>query len=112
MPRAEGRDHVGVGGPAGSHHLVGHRVQVEGVEAGGGESREDLRLPAGDAPGEPDAQGRGHQRTRPAQAAADAAFTVFFMSRAMVRGPTPPGTGVIAEATSRTATKSTSPTRA
>jgi len=40
----------------------------------------------------------------------EAAFTVFVRSIAMVIGPTPPGTGEIAEAFSFTASKSTSPT--
>ena len=34
---------------------------------------------------------------------------VFFMSMAMVMGPTPPGTGVIQEATGSAEAKSTSP---
>ena len=38
------------------------------------------------------------------------AFTVLLMSMAMVMGPTPPGTGVMAEHLSLTASKSTSPT--
>src|SRR5438045_5359404 len=38
-----------------------------------------------------------------------AARTVFDMSIAIVIGPTPPGTGVIFDATSRTDSKSTSP---
>src|SRR5256885_2837705 len=47
-----------------------------------------------------------------AQAQRDlAADTVLSSSIAMVIGPTPPGTGVIAPATSRAASKSTSPTR-
>ena len=40
-----------------------------------------------------------------------AARTVFSSNIAMVNGPTPPGTGVMAEATWLTASKSTSPTR-
>jgi hypothetical protein len=40
-----------------------------------------------------------------------AACTVFFISIAMVNGPTPPGTGVIAEATAATLEKLTSPVR-
>ena len=46
-----------------------------------------------------------------ASSARRAAFTVFDSSIARVIGPTPPGTGVMAPATSRTASKSTSPTR-
>ena len=37
-------------------------------------------------------------------------MTVFFISMILVIGPTPPGTGVMAEAFSATASKSTSPT--
>ena len=40
-----------------------------------------------------------------------ASVVVLLSSIAIVIGPTPPGTGVIAEATSFTASKSTSPTR-
>src|SRR5512139_2872399 len=36
-------------------------------------------------------------------------MTVFFISMVMVMGPTPPGTGVMQEATSLTVSKSTSP---
>src|SRR2546423_1148065 len=43
------------------------------------------------------------------RAAISAARTVFSISIAIVIGPTPPGTGVIFEATSRTDSKSTSP---
>ncbi len=39
-----------------------------------------------------------------------AAFTVFFISIAIVIGPTPPGTGVIAPATFSAVSNSTSPT--
>ena len=39
-----------------------------------------------------------------------AAFNVFFISIAIVIGPTPPGTGVIAPATGSADAKSTSPT--
>src|SRR3972149_2111915 len=48
----------------------------------------------------------------PTGTAADrsAAATVFERSMVTVMGPTPPGTGVIQEATSFTASKSTSPT--
>lgn len=40
-----------------------------------------------------------------------AAIKVFLTSMITVMGPTPPGTGVMYEATSFTASKSTSPTR-
>ena len=45
------------------------------------------------------------------EARSRAALSVFTSSIAIVIGPTPPGTGVIAPATSLTASKSTSPTR-
>src|SRR5262249_30936952 len=53
---------------------------------------------------------------RPAMTSAPAAWaraacSVLRSSIAIVIGPTPPGTGVIADATSTTAAKSTSPTR-
>jgi hypothetical protein len=48
-------------------------------------------------------------RRRVRAAARRAASTVLRRSMAMVIGPTPPGTGVMAEATSRTASNSTSP---
>ena len=44
--------------------------------------------------------------------AAAAAFTVFAISIAIVSGPTPPGTGVSAPATSATDGSCTSPTSA
>ena len=40
-----------------------------------------------------------------------AAVTVFLNKQAIVIGPTPPGTGVIADATFETLSKSTSPTK-
>src|ERR1051325_10097122 len=60
------------------------------------------RLAAGEAAGEADRQDQPRLRS--------AAVTVFFISMAIVIGPTPPGTGVIAPATSLTRAKSTSPT--
>src|SRR2546423_7434693 len=45
------------------------------------------------------------------RAAISAAHTVFSINIAIVIGPTPPGTGVIFDATSRTPSKSTSPRR-
>ena len=102
-PGTESRHHVAVGRAARRHDLVRDPVQVEGGEAGRGQPPEDARLPAGDPPGQADPQG---------QARSPAAFTVFFMRSAMVRGPTPPGTGVSAPATSRTEGACTSPTSA
>lgn len=51
-----------------------------------------------------------HQARLSPPHAISAARTVLLSSIAMVIGPTPPGFGVIAPATSRTASKSTSPT--
>ena len=57
-------------------------------------------------------QGRvGLHYVRGSAARRRAASSVFWSSIAIVIGPTPPGTGVIAPATSATASKSTSPTR-
>ena len=44
-------------------------------------------------------------------AAVKAERTVFCINMATVMGPTPPGTGVIAEATNLASSKSTSPTK-
>lgn len=88
-------------------------VGVDRDAAEAGQHAHDGRLPAGDAAGEANAQHRAsardgigghHPRLR------FAASTVFFISIAIVIGPTPPGTGVIHDATSRTRAKSTSPT--
>src|SRR6185295_10548601 len=87
--------------------LVAHLVEVEGGESGRGQAPDHLGLPAGNAPREPDAQ----HVLRP-QVSPRAATTVFFIKSAMVRGPTPRGTGVSAEAISRTWGKWTSPTSA
>src|SRR5207244_13446892 len=81
------------------------RDDVVGVDRERAEGRErprHRRLPAGQAAGEANSQ--DHARLR------RAAATVFFISMAIVIGPTPPGTGVIHPATSRTRAKSTSPT--
>src|SRR5207248_1504216 len=81
------------------------RHDVVGVDRHRAEGRErprHRRLAAGEAAGEPDRQ--YHPRLR------FAAATVFFISMAIVIGPTPPGTGVIHRATSATRAKSTSPT--
>jgi len=85
----------------GIDHLVGNGVEVQRSQSGRGEPAQDVRLPAGDSAGEAD----------PQDARRPAAFTVFFMSIAIVSGPTPPGTGVSAPATSRTDGACTSPTR-
>ena len=59
-------------------------------------------LARGDAAREPDPEHQMARRMR-------AALSVFFMSIAIVIGPTPPGTGVIMDATSLTPRSSTSP---
>ena len=98
---AEGPHHVGMGRPPGGHHIVGDAVEVERGQARLRQAAQDVGLAAGDSAREADPQDE-HPR---------AAFTVFFMRRAIVKGPTPPGTGVRAEATSRTEGACTSPTR-
>src|SRR5690606_41124069 len=104
--------------------LVRVEVEADGGVAGGVEA-------AGDAAAHPaeadDAElhdargvGRGGDQSyvgparsfaRCAHQARRAASSVFWSSIAIVIGPTPPGTGVIQPAFSRTASKSTSPTR-
>ena len=58
---------------------------------------------AAGCPGSVHKSGAGHPRLR------QAAVSVFAMSIAMVIGPTPPGTGVIAAATAAASSKATSP---
>ena len=63
------------------------------------------RLPRGDPAGESDAQHQGWDLTAAGARAPRrslAALTVLLISMAMVSGPTPPGTGVYAPATSTT----------
>src|SRR5207249_5544293 len=121
--RAERAHHVVVGGAAGRHHVAGDGVEVQRLEARRGEPAQDVRLPTGDAAGEahpqdarPSLRSRGmNPRSLLSQGGyspprTPAARTVFFMSIAIVSGPTPPGTGVSAPATSRTDGACTSPT--
>ena len=77
-------------------HVACERVRLDDAHAQAAKSGEHHALPRRDAAGERDAQ---HQRSR---AAPSAARTVFDSSIATVSGPTPPGTGVSAPATSAT----------
>ena len=81
-------------------------VEVERPAAACREPPEHLRLSGRDAAGEADAE-QGSP-----QGAFSAARTVFAISIAIVRGPTPPGTGVSAPATADTSLACTSPTSA
>ena len=69
-------------------------IGVDGDAAQRSQHPDDGRLPAGNAASESDLE--DHARLR------CAAVTVFCISMAIVIGPTPPGTGVIQDATSRT----------
>jgi len=81
-------------------------VEVERPAAAGRQPLAHLRLAGRDAAGEADAQ-QGSP-----QSAFKAARTVFAISISIVKGPTPPGTGVSAAATAATSTACTSPTSA
>jgi hypothetical protein len=66
--------------------------------------RADSALARRNSAGQADSKHQSPRRIR-------AALIVFFMSVAIVMGPTPPGTGEIMDATSFTARSSTSPTQ-
>ena len=76
------------------------RVGVDDRHAERGELRQAVGLPRRDAAGQRDSQ---HRPSRAVTSWRCAAATVFFSSIAIVSGPTPPGTGVSAPATSATA---------
>ena len=86
----------------GLQQLMCDVVRVDQVASQLDKHTADGALACGDSTGEPDP---GHQRPRRIRAA----FTVFFISIAIVIGPTPPGTGVSIDATSFTERWSTSP---
>ena len=71
-----------------------HCICIDDHAAQSGQRAADARLSGGNPSGQADA--KDHRRLH------CAAVTVFFMSMAIVIGPTPPGTGVIHSATSRT----------
>src|SRR6185437_13148101 len=96
-------DHRVVRFPASRQHGMAELVGMDHQAAPAGERFRDEAFAAGEAPGESDFQHLPHRRS--------AASTVFAMSMAMVSGPTPPGTGVYAEARSTTSSGCTSPTR-
>src|SRR5947209_2620523 len=91
---------------AGLHKLASHFIRVHYVCSAGSKHSSDNALAASQPAGEPDGQRHCTARLRRMRAA----FTVFDISMAMVSGPTPPGTGVMAPATSATLGW-TSPTR-
>src|SRR2546425_4759026 len=87
---------------AGPKEFVGDPVRVEEMASELDEHYSHGGLARSDSAGEPCAEHQMARRKR-------AAFSVFLMSVAIVIGPTPPGTGVIIEATSLTPRSSTSP---
>src|SRR5690606_22346494 len=83
--------------------LAREHVGVDGGNPARGQRAGDMALAGREAPG---------QRDPDHAALVSAAVTVFTSSWAMVRGPTPPGTGVSAPATSATAGCTSPTTRA
>ncbi len=79
---------------AGRHDRVGEQVCVNRRDVARREGREDVALARRDA---------ARQRDTDHGARPSAAVTVFLSSSAIVSGPTPPGTGVMAPATCSTA---------
>ena len=107
---------------AGRRHAVREHVGVEARHAAPPELLEHVALAGRDAAGQCDFQHRSGRRLQPAEPGrlpsrilpvlpvrSCAAVSVFFSSIAIVSGPTPPGTGVSAPATSATS-GCTSPT--
>ncbi len=101
--------HIIVCGAAGLDHLVRDLVGFEHVAAEFAKHRGHRAFAGGDSAGQADAQHQGLAARRAARVPCErdprrrrAAFTVLLISMAMVSGPTPPGTGVIAPATSAT----------
>ena len=97
----------------GKQALVADGVEVEHPEAKLGKAPGNCRFPRGNIAGQADTQDRsGHRAPRTQEvvpARSRAAARVLDMSMPMVSGPTPPGTGVMAPATSATS-GCTSPT--
>ncbi len=107
-------NHCVVSFASGLDHPVRDLVRFEDVAAEFAKHRDHRGLPSGDPSGQADAQHQGLAAATPALRATasvgiapalrrPAAFTVLLISMAIVSGPTPPGTGVIAPATSATA---------
>src|SRR5436309_13439175 len=86
----------------GAFHVLAFVVDVLNAR----DHRPTLRAPAMGVSSDSRYVGAGPAALR----ASSAAYTVFDRSIAIVIGPTPPGTGEIASALGRTASKSTSPT--
>src|SRR5262249_41430865 len=107
--RPERRHHRRVRSAVRFHELVRDEVQIERQAASRDQLAQDEALSGGDPAGETDAQ-PGPAAQLPANRVAD--MTVFFIKSAIVNGPTPPGTGVSADAVSRTEGSWTSPTSA
>src|ERR1019366_6217909 len=87
---------------AGRHHRMADFIRLDQQATVTGQRLADKRFSAGDAARQPNLQHTPKRRSAEA--------TVLTMSMAMVRGPTPPGTGVYAPAHSTTSMGSTSPT--
>src|SRR6059036_2303131 len=87
---------------AGLKEFMGNPVGIDQMASQLNEHHAHRAFAGGDAAREPDSQHQTARRMR-------AALSVFFMRVAMVIGPTPPGTGVIMDATSLTPRSSTSP---
>src|SRR5580704_14355398 len=111
--------HFIVGGPAGLAHLVRDFIGLKHATTELAQHRNHRGLPGGNSSGEADAQHQGLAAAAPVllpdvprpppARRRRAARTVLLISMAIVSGPTPPGTGVIAPATSAAA-GCTSPT--
>src|ERR1039457_3844227 len=100
---AEFPHHGVIGFPAGRQHLVAEFVGLDEKTAAARQYLTHEGLPAGQAAREPHLQHAAALRSAEA--------TVLAMSMAIVRGPTPPGTGEYAPAFSTTSNGSTSPNR-
>src|ERR1019366_7297149 len=87
---------------AGRHHRMADFIRLNQQATAGGQRLANKRLSAGETARQPNFQHTPKRRSAEA--------TVLTMSMAMVRGPTPPGTGVYAPAHSTTSMGSTSPT--
>src|SRR5215469_5464954 len=96
---AEFADYRVIGLPIGQQHLMTELVGFNEMTAEIGQCMSHETLAAGQTSGEP----------YPEHTCCSAACTVLLISIAMVSGPTPPGTGVYALASSRAAAASTSP---
>ncbi len=101
--------HILVSVGPGLDQTVGDLVGIQHAAAKFAKNRGDRGLSGGDSARQAHAQHQGLAATAPGAFIGAAcarlrraAFTVLLISKAMVSGPTPPGTGVIAPATSAT----------